>query len=212
MPSLSLSKAFKYALLALLIAGPHCVFAKPLVLPEKQAAHFCQLFVSDNSSLSTLSRRAHQMIQADDSLSIEQIFAGYILLADGWQTMRLFPHQENGAVSWYSATDELPASIGSEHQKYIREVFPRLVAEVQLGHWSTVDAYIDRMIKYQCQFGGQKLPPRPSSAAIIGIFLLFLALIILGIIKSIFTLGIPREPASFNSFLLFKKFTDTPKG
>ena len=223
MPLLSSSKAFKYALLALLITGPHSVFSKPLVLPEKQAAHFCQLFVSErlrvgdgtsgmNSSLSTLSRRAHQMIPPDDSLSIEQIFAGYILLADGWQTMRLFPHQENGAVSWYSATDELPVSIDSEHQKYIREVFPRLVAEVQLGHWSTVDAYIDRMIKYQCQFGGQKLPPRPSSAAIIGIFLLLLALIILGIIKSIFTLGIPGEPASFNSFLLFKELADAPKG
>ena len=174
-------------MLALLIVGPHCVFAKPLVLPEKQAAHFCQLFVSErlrvgdgtsgmNSSLSTLSRRAYQMIPPDDSLSIEQIFAGYVLLADGWQTMRLFPHQENGAVSWYSATDELPASIGSEHQKYIREVFPRLVAEVLAGNWSTVDDYIDRMIQYQCQFGGMKLPPRPSSAAIIGIFLLFFAL------------------------------------
>ena len=249
MPSLSLSNRYKIVnseqlivnsgrLLLLLFTIHYSLFsmAKPSVLPEKTAAHFCQLFVSDNSSLSTLSRRAHQMIQLteqrapselarrwssrdgrrrsqpDDSLSVEQIFAGYVLLADGWQTMRLFPHQENGAVSWYSATDELPASIGSEHQKYIREVFPRLVAEVQLGHWSTVDAYIDRMIKYQCQFGGQKLPPRPSSAAIIGIFLLFLALIILGIIKSIFTLGIPGEPASFNSFLLFKKFTDTPKG
>ena len=74
------------------------------------------------------------MIVPDDSLSVEQIFAGYVLLADGWQTMRLFPHQEDGVVSWYSATDELPASIDAEHQKYIREVFPRLVAEVQLGH------------------------------------------------------------------------------
>ena len=120
--------------------------------------------------------QAHRMIKPDDSLSVEQIFAGYVLLADGWQTMRLFPHQENGSVSWYSATDELPASIGSEHQKYIREVFPRLVAEVQAGDWETVDAYIDRMIQYQSQFGGMKLPPRPSSAAIIGIFLLFPAL------------------------------------
>ena len=90
--------------------------------------------------------------------------------------MRLFPHKENGVVSWYSATDELPHSMGSEHQKYIQEVFPRLVAEVQAGDWETVDAYIDRMIQYQCQFGGQKLPARPSSAAIIGIFLLFPAL------------------------------------
>ena len=149
--------------------------AKPLVLPQAQAAHFCQLFVAENSSLSTLSMQAHQVIQPDDSLSVEQIFAGYVLLADGWQAMHLFPHQENGMVSWYSATDELPPSMSFEHQKYIREVFPRLVAEVQAGHWSTVDAYIDRMIHYQCQFGGSKLPTRPSSAAIIGIFLLFFA-------------------------------------
>ena len=173
MPSLSLSSRFKYALLVLLIAGPHSVFSKPLVLPEKQAAHFCQLFIADDSSVSTLLLRAHRMIQPDDSLSVEQIFAGYVLLADGWQTMRLFPHQENEVVSWYSATEELPNSISPEHQKYIREVFPRLIAEVQAGHWSTVDAYIDRMIQYQCQFGGSKLPARPSSAAIIGIFLLF---------------------------------------
>ena len=159
----------------LLIAGSASLSSAPLVIPQKQAAHFGQLFVSDNSSLSTLSRRAHQMIQPDDSLSVEQIFAGYILLADGWQTMRLFPHKEGGIVSWYSATDELPASMSSEHQKYIHEVFPRLVAEVQAGHWSTVDAYIDRMIQYQCQFGGSKLPSRPSSAAIIGILLLFFA-------------------------------------
>ena len=149
--------------------------AKPLVLPQAQAAHFCQLFVAENPSLSTLSMQAHQVIQPDDSLSVEQIFAGYVLLADGWQAMHLFPHQENGMVSWYSATDELPPSMSFEHQKYIREVFPRLVAEVQAGHWSTVDAYIDRMIQYQCQFGGSKLPTRPSSAAIIGIFLLFFA-------------------------------------
>ena len=159
----------------LFIAGSASLSASPLVIPQKQAVHFCQLFVSESSSLSTLSRRAHQMIQADDSLSVEQIFTGYILLADGWQTMRLFPHQENGVISWYSATDELPASINSEHQKYIHEVFPRLIAEVQAGDWETVDAYIDRIMQYQCQFGSKKLPPRPSSAAIIGIFLLFFA-------------------------------------
>lgn len=180
MPSLNLSRVFKYALLVLLIAGPHCVFAKPLVLPQEVAAHFCQLLISDGGSLSPISVHAHWTMQPEDSLSIEQIFAGYVLLADGWQTMRLFPHQEDGAVSWYSATDELPASIDAEHQKYIREVFPRLVDEVQAGHWSMVDAYIDRMIQYQCQFGGQKLPSRPSSAAIIGIFLLFFSLLFLG--------------------------------
>ena len=159
----------------LFIAGSAPLSASPLVIPQKQAAHFCQLFISDGGSLSPISVHAHRTIQPDDSLSVEQIFAGYILLADGWQTMRLFPHQVDGVVSWYSATDELPASIDAEHQKYIREVFPRLVADVQAGDWETVDAYIDRMIQYQCQFGGQELPARPSSAAIIGIFLLFFA-------------------------------------
>ena len=163
-------------MLALLfIAGSASLSAAPLVIPQQQAAHFCQLFVSEGSTISTLSHRARKIIQPDDSLSVEQIFAGYVLLADGWQTMHLFPHQEDGVVSWYSANDELPASIGSEHQKYIREVFPRLVAEVQAGDWETVDAYIDRMIQYQCQFGGQKLPLRPSPTAIISIFLLFFA-------------------------------------
>ena len=164
-----------FVLALLFIAGSASLSAAPLVIPQKQATHFCQLFVSNNSSVSTLSMQARRMIKPDDSLSVEQLFAGYVLLADGWQTMRLFPHQEDGVVSWYSATDELPASIDSEHQKYIQEVFPRLVAEVQAGDWETVDAYIDRMIQYQCQFGGQKLPPRPSSASIIGIFLLFFA-------------------------------------
>ena len=215
MPSLSLLSRYKIVLALLFIAGSASLSASPLVIPQQQAAHFCQLFVAErlrvgdgtsgmSSSLSTLSRRAHQMIEPEDSLSVEQIFAGYVLLADGWQTMRLFPHQENGAVSWYSATDELPASMDSEHQKYIREVFPRLAAEIQAGHWSTVDAYIDRMIQYQCQFGGSKLSPRPSSAAIIVIFLLLFVI-------SVFTLGILRKPASFYSFPLFKEFANTPK-
>ena len=169
-----------FVLALLFIAGPASLSASPLVIPQQQAVHFCQLFVANNSSVSTLSMQAHQMIHPDDSLSVEQIFAGYILLADGWQTLRLFPHQEDGVVSWYSATDELPDSVDSEHQKYIREVFPRLITEVQAQNWSTVDDYIDRMIQYQCQFGGKKLPARPSSAIIIGIFLL------------IFTLGVVR--------------------
>jgi len=165
-----------FFVLALLISvGSASLYAAPRVIPQAQASHFCQLFISKGSSLSTMSMQAHRLIQPDDSLSVEQIFAGYVLLADGWQTMCLFPHLENGMVSWYSATDELPSSMSSEHQKYIHEVFPRLVAEVKAGHWSTVDAYIDRMIQYQCQFGGSKLPSRPSSAAIIGILLLFFA-------------------------------------
>ena len=201
MLSSSLLNRYKEVMLTLLFfVGSASLTAAPLVIPQQQAAHFCQLFVVDGPSVSTLSYHARKTIQLteqrapselarrwssrdgrrrsqpDDSLSVEQILAGYVLLADGWQTMRLFPHQEKGMVSWYSAAGELPSHMSAEHQKYIREVFPRLVAEVQAGHWSTVDAYIDRMIQYQCQFGGSKLPSQPFSATVIGIFLLLFML------------------------------------
>ena len=168
-------KQLFFVLALLFSVGSASLYAAPQVIPQLQASHFCQLLIADGPSVSTLAVHATKAILPTDSLTVEQIFAGYVLLADGWQTMRIFPHQECGQVSWYSASDALPASMSFEHQKYIREVFPRLVAEVQAGHWSTVDAYIDRMIQYQCQFGGSKLPPRPSSAAIIGIILLFFA-------------------------------------
>lgn len=167
-----LVKVLPFCLFTLL---PFSLSAAPLVLPQAQAAHFCQLLVAEGTTVTTLSLQARRTVTPVDSLSTEQLFAGYVLLADGWQTMRLFPHRENGTVSWYSATDALPATIGSEHRKYIREVFPRLIAEVQAGHWSTADAYIDRIIQYQCRFGADKLPPQPPSAAIMAIILLFVA-------------------------------------
>jgi pentatricopeptide repeat protein len=45
--------------------------------------------------------------------------------------------------------------MNQEHQKYIHEVFSRLNALVQAGDWRSVDTIIDRMIRYQCQFGSQ---------------------------------------------------------
>ena len=170
---------FTFLLFYLSTLSPSALSAAPLVIPQHTAAHFCQLFVSDDSSLSTLSLQARRTIQPGDSLSAEQIFAGYILLADGWQNLRIFPHRQGGAVSWYSAADELPAAIGSEHRKYIREVFPRLVAEVRAGHWTTADAYADRMIRYQCRYGGGRPPVRPAPAVIVGIYLLFLVPVLL---------------------------------
>ena len=178
MPSLSLSNLFKYALLALLIAGPHGVFAAPLVIPQAQASHFCQLLISNGDALSPLSVHARKAIQPEDSLSVEQIFAGYILLADGWQNMCVFPHKEQGKVVWYSATDDLPASMSDEHQKYIRQVFPRLIAEVQAEHWQAVDEYVDRMLQYQCQFGGNPVTNAVSSSFLVVVGLIFVIVVL----------------------------------
>ena len=152
--------------------------AKPIVIPQAQAEHFCQLLISDGGSLSPLSVHARKAIQADDSLSVEQIFTGFVLLADGWQTMRIFPHQHGGKVSWYSPADDLPSSMSAEHQKYIREVFPRLIAEVQAGHWQAVDEYVEKMLQYQCQFGGSEASAPVSSSFLVLVVLIFVVLIL----------------------------------
>ena len=102
----------------------------------------------------------------------------FVLLADGWQTMRIFPHQQDSEVVWYSATDDLPASMSAEHQKYIREVFPRLIAEVQAGRWKTVDEYVDKMLQYQCQFGGNVASEPVSSSFLVVVVLIFMVLIL----------------------------------
>ena len=112
------------------------------------------------------------------SYSAEQVFTGLIFYYDDWVqaglpysngegrqlmeelhsglTLRLFPHAAKARVDWYAPTDQLPAAIGAEHQKYIREAFPRLNALVQANDWHNVDTFIDRMIRYQCQFGARK--------------------------------------------------------
>lgn len=164
----------------LMMAGP--VVAQPRVLPQKQARHFCRLLVHDGEGkiypLSLYAQRLTMLLCHDDhygDYSAEQVFTGLIFFYDDWsrermpfsrgqgrmlmeelhsgQTLRLFPHAEKHRVSWFAPTDPLPASINSEHQKYIREVFARLNGLVQAGNWSSVDAFIDRMIRYQCQFG-----------------------------------------------------------
>ena len=156
--------------------------ASPRVLPQKQAAHFCRLLVNDGEGkvypLSVYARRLTMLLCHDDryrDYSAEQVFTGLIFFYDDWsqermpfsngegrmlmeelhsgQTLRLFPHIEKRRATWYAPTDQLPTSVGKEHQKYIREVFSRLNALVQANKWHSVDEFIDRMIRYQCQFG-----------------------------------------------------------
>lgn len=156
----------------------------PRVLPQKQAAHFCRLLVNDGTGtiypLSVYAWRLTMLLCHDTrygSYSAEQVFTGLVFFYNDWvearlpfsngegrqlmeelhsgQTLRLFPHTEKGCTTWYAPTDQLPASLGTEHQKYISEVFSRLNALVQANEWKSVDTFIDRMIRYQCKFGGR---------------------------------------------------------
>ena len=147
--------------------------------PQTLAKHFCRLLVCDNDHrvmpLSAFIRQ--QTPLSDDSLTIEQLFTTYVFDYQGWQTLRIFPHQAaDGTIRWYAPTDPLPKDMSEEHSKYIHEVFPRLIMEMEASNWATAEAYIDRMMQYQCQFGGKKLTTQPSSFTIIGIILLFFVL------------------------------------
>lgn len=192
MPSSVSCKAFKTAALALLMAGP--ALAAPRVLPQQQAEHFCRLMVSDGEGsiypisvyAANLTRYLFGTTHYGD-YSAQQVLTGYIFFYDDWaqeplslrdgfdlvaelhsgSTLRIFPHKQQ----WYAPTARIPESVPAEHRRYMHDVFTRLNGEVQAGNWSVVDAYIDRMVQYQCQFGGRHHALRPSLFHIIGIFL-----------------------------------------
>lgn len=135
----------------------------------------------------------------------EQVFTGIVFFYSDWEqlplialsdherrtlvdelhsgaTLRLFPHKtSDGTVEWYAPTDRLPLELDAEHRRYIAEVLTRLSAEVQAGEWPTVDAYIDRMLEYQCRYGGTALPPLPPRH-LIPIVLQSLAAVVLVVI------------------------------
>lgn len=170
---------YLFVLALLLLAESASVSAKSLVVPRPQAAHFCQLLLNDGRRISSLSSHARQFMHAEDSLSIEQLFAGFILQDANWQGMRFFPHHTSNGVMWYSAADELPVSMSAEHQKYIHEVFPRMIAQAEAGNWDSFDAYIDKMLQYQCQFGGNQADSAalPSHLVFIAIFFIVVVLV-----------------------------------
>ena len=109
-------------------------------MPQSTANHFCQLLVQDaDGRLKSINAFANGDVQ---------LFAEYVFQHDGWRDLRIFPHGDH----WYAATDMLPSSLDHEHQRYIQEVFPRMMKEVEAERWEVVDEYIDRLLVYQRQF------------------------------------------------------------
>ena len=177
----------KHFLIVLFALVPFCFSeAKPRVLPQQQAAHFCRLLVNDGEGriypLKLYATRLTTLLYTEPhygEFSAEQVFTGLIFFYDDWaqepmalgdgrgrllmeelhsgQTLRIFPHVQGKHATWYAPTDHLPSSVDVEHQKYIGEVFDRLNAVIQEGNWSLVDAFIDKMIQYQCRFGGGRI-------------------------------------------------------
>lgn len=127
-----------------------------MAFQQSTAEHFCQLMVCNSEGAVTPLRAyiRQQGGDAGDSLTVEQLFTSYVFDYHGWQTLKIFPYRSaQGTVVWLAAADPLPDDMDAEHQKYIQEVFPRLQEELEHEHWTTADAYIDRMLQYQSTFG-----------------------------------------------------------
>ena len=155
-------------------------------IPRETAAHFCQLMVCDNEgNVTPISSfvGSHQLA-VSDNITAEQLFASYVFQHDGWQTLRVFPHSDGNGVTWYAATDELPARLGSEHQKYIRDVLHRMTAEVEAANWTTVDAYIERLSRYQVTFAAPEREQAPTAVATPLVGLLLLLFLTIPILKN----------------------------
>ena len=109
-------------------------------VPQSTATRFCQLLVQDaDGNIKSLNAFAN---------GDAPLFAEYVFQHDGWRDLRIFPHGDR----WYAATDMLPTSLDHEHQRYIQEVFPRMLKEIEAERWDVVDQYIDRLQQYQRQF------------------------------------------------------------
>ena len=136
-------------------------------MPKSTARHFSQLLVQDaDGQLKSINAFAN---------GDAPLFAEYVFQHDGWRDLRIFPHGDR----WYAATDMLPTSLDHEHQRYIQEVFPRMLKEIDAERWDVVDQYIDRLLQYQRQFGNTQQAssisaPLPVMLLLPLLFLLFL--------------------------------------
>ena len=155
-------------------------WAEPM--PQAIAAHFCQLLVkTQEGRLMSLHAFIRQTATINDSLSVEQQFVDYVFQYGGWQSLRIFPHQQaDGTIVWLAPDDiDLPATISEEHRKYISEVLPRMATEVEATNWATFDEYTNRLLKYQRIFSATTPVSQAEGSTIpilIGIlYLIFLA-------------------------------------
>ena len=157
----------------------------PRVLPQETAERFAKLFVVYNGRVCPMETYALDFTKklcgkrSYEGLTATQVLTGFIFFHDEWMNepitslgkhpdqsqilieslhsglpLKIFPYLS----TWYAPTSTLPDTMDAEHQKYIREVFTRLNAEVQAGNYDRANQYLDRMLQYQQTFGRHMLP------------------------------------------------------
>ena len=148
-------------------------------MPKSTARHFSQLLVQDaDGQLKSINAFAN---------GDAPLFAEYVFQHDGWRDLRIFPHGDH----WYAATDVLPSSLDHEHQRYIQEVFPRMMKEIEAERWDVVDQYIDRLLQYQRQFGNTE--QASSISAPLPVMLLLPLLFLLSLLSPLLQKAIGKK-------------------
>ncbi len=73
--------------------------------------------------------------------------------------LKVFPVTSQGVTTWYAPTDGMPDTlVDGPRRKYIQNVFSLIYGEVLAGRYASVDAVLDKMLKYQRLNAGASLP------------------------------------------------------
>ena len=73
--------------------------------------------------------------------------------------LKVFPVTSQGVTTWYAPTDGMADTlVDGPRRKYIQNVFSLIYGEVLAGRYASVDAVLDKMLKYQRLNAGASLP------------------------------------------------------
>jgi ABC-type transport system involved in cytochrome c biogenesis permease subunit len=94
----------------------------------------------------------HQQIaDVDDKIHLIMELRQGILL-------KLFPHIQEGKITWFAPTDALPSAMDKGERLYIQQVFTFLYQDVLAGNDDAAIQLMKKIQKYQIKNGGNSIP------------------------------------------------------
>lgn len=72
--------------------------------------------------------------------------------------LKVFPCTVKGKTTWYAPADKPGIEVDAGRAQYFTNVFSLLYQDVKAGNYASVDAVVEKMLKYQQQNAGQSLP------------------------------------------------------
>ena len=72
--------------------------------------------------------------------------------------LKLFPHIQEGKITWFAPTDALPSAMDKGERLYIQQVFTFLYQDVLAGNDDAAIQLMKKIQKYQIKNGGNSIP------------------------------------------------------